>query len=66
MKELLASFTMKDGAVVEMHREDGDVSLSTTDHNVSLPKATGQQAMDLIILMEGLAEKSEYPEEEDL
>lgn len=66
MKELLARFNMKDGEVVEMHREDGNVSLSTKEHSVFLPKATGQQAFDLMMLLDGLAEKSEYPEEEDL
>lgn len=62
MKEHLARFHGGNGEFIDMHREDGDLSISTNDHQVTIPQASGQQTLDLIALFEGLAEKVEYPE----
>jgi len=63
MKEHLARFHTKDGKTVDMHREDGDIVISSKDHRAIIPQATGQQTLDLISLFEGLVERIEYPEE---
>lgn len=62
MKEHLARFHMKNGETVDMHREDGDISIATKDHRVVIPQATGQQTLDWISLLESLGERVEYPE----
>jgi len=62
MKEHLARFHMKDGKAIDMHREEGDVSITSPGHSVTLPGATGQQALDWAALLEDLAEKTEYLE----
>ena len=64
MKEPLAKFHMKNGEAINMRREDGNVSIETKEHQVIIPQATGQQTLDWIALLEGLAESVEYPEEE--
>ncbi len=66
MKEPLARFHTKDGDVIDMHRENGDLSISTKDHHVVLPQATGQQTLDWIALFEALTDKVEYPEENEV
>lgn len=65
MKEHLARIHMKDGKTIDMHREDGDVSISTEDHRVVVPLATGQQTLDWLAFFEDLAEKIEYPVESE-
>lgn len=62
MKEHLARFHMKNGETVDMHREDGDIKITTKDHRVTIPQATGQQTLDWISLFESLGERVEYPE----
>ncbi len=65
MKEHLARFHTKQGDTVDMHRVNGNVEITTKDHHVTIPQATGQQTLDWIALFEGLAERVEYPEESD-
>lgn len=65
-REHLVRFNLKDGIIIDMHREDGEVTLtSNNEGQVTLPNATGQQAVDLISLLEPLAESVEYPEESE-
>ena len=52
MKEPLARFHMKDGKAIDMYREEGDVSIDSPDHLVTIPQATGQQTLDWIALFE--------------
>lgn len=61
MKEHLARFHMGKGKTIDMHRADGDVTIA----NVTLPRATGQQTLDMIALLDDLSEKVEYPEPEE-
>ncbi len=65
MKEHLARFHMKNGEAIDMHREDGDIVIASKDHSVTVPGATGQQALDWISLFESLGESVEYPEESE-
>ena len=65
MKEHLARFHGKNGEAIDMHRENGDILITTKDHHVVIPQATGQQTLDWIALFEGLTERVEYPEESD-
>ena len=62
MREHLARIHMKDGEIIDIHRENEDVLIESKDHQVIVPQATGQQTLDWISLFEGLAEKVEYPE----
>lgn len=63
-KEHLAQFVLMNGAVIDMHRQDGDVTLSSKDHQVTVPRATGQQTLDLIAFLEPLGESVSFPGEE--
>lgn len=63
MKEPLVRFRLKSGDIIDMHRQDGDVTLSTKNHQVTIRKATGQQVLDLYALLEPLGEAVEFPEE---
>lgn len=63
MKEPLVKFHLKNGEVVELHREDGVVTMSNQHHQVAIPHATGQQTLDLIAFLEPLGDSVEYPED---
>lgn len=65
MKEHLARFHAKDGLLIDMHRVDRDIILSSKDGELKIAKATGKQALDLISVFEGLVESVEYPEGEE-
>ena len=60
MTEHLARFHKKDGTTIDMHRANGDVTVA----NVTLPRATGRQTLEMIALLDDLTEKVEYPEED--
>ena len=64
-EEHLARFTTKDGKHIDMFRENGDVLIKTQEHNLAIPRATGQQTLDWIALFEGLSEQVEYLEGDD-
>lgn len=60
--EPLARFHTKDGKVINMDKDEDDILITTEDHRVIIPRATGQQTLDWISLFESLVEKVEYPE----
>lgn len=64
-KEHLVRFHLKNGEIIDMHREDTNVIISGQYHQVTIPHATGQQALDLIAVLEPLGERVEYPEGEE-
>ncbi len=64
-KEHLVRINLKDGGAIDMHKQDGDVTLSSDGHEVTIPHATGQQALDLYALLEPLGESVEFPEEDE-
>ena len=65
MKEHLARFTMPNGEKVDMHKDESDITITTKDHRVIVPQATGQQTLDWCALFESLGTSVEYPEEND-
>lgn len=60
MKEHLARFFLPNGNTIDIHKNDKDLSITTKDHNLVIPNATGQQTLDWCALFEGLSEKVEY------
>lgn len=64
MAEHLARFTMPNGKKIDMHREDNGITITTEEHRVVVPNATGQQTLDWCALFESLGASAEYPEEE--
>ena len=65
MQEHLATVRFKDGSRVKFIREGKGLRLEGSDLEVSLPRATGQQAVSLFSLLESLVESVEFPEEEE-
>ena len=63
--EHLATVRLKDGSAVKFIREGKGLRIEGPEVEVSLPKATGQQAFDLFSLVESLGESVEYPEDEE-
>ena len=63
--EHLATVRLKDGSAVKFIREGKGLRIEGSEVEVSLPKATGQQAFDLFSLVESLGESVEYPEDEE-
>ena len=63
-KEHLARINLKDGGVIDIHREDGDIHLSHGEQSVVFPKATARKTIELHGLLESLGTSVEYPEEE--
>ena len=63
MKEHLVRFHLKDGEIIDVHKENGDVTLSNKHHQVTISRATGQQALDLFAFFEPLGETIEFPDE---
>ena len=62
-KEHLLRIRLNSGEIVDMHRQDGDVILSSKEHQVILPGATGQQTLDVAAFFEGIGGIIEDPEE---
>ena len=65
MEEHLATIRLKDGAVVKFFRAGKGLRIEAPDLDVSLPRATGQQAFDLFSLLESIGESVEYPEDDE-
>ena len=63
--ELLATVKFNDGRVVKLIREEKGLRIEEGDLEVSLPRATGQQAVSLFSLLESLGGTAEFPEDED-
>ena len=63
--ELLATVKFNDGRVVKLIREEKGLRIEGGDLEVSLPRATGQQAVSLFSLLESLGGTAEFPEDED-
>ena len=63
--EHLATVRLKDGSTVKFVRAAKGLRIEGPDAEVSLPKATGQQAFDLFSLVASLGESVEYPEDEE-
>jgi len=62
-REHLARFTMTDGKVIDMHKENSDVIIKAEGcHEITHQNATGQQTLDWCALFESLCAKAEYPE----
>ncbi len=62
-KEHLVRYRLKNGEIVDFHRQDGDVIISSGNDQVTLPNATGQQTLDMAALFEGLGGILEDSEE---
>ena len=62
--ELLATVKFNDGRVVKLIREEKGLRIEEGDLEVSLPRATGQQAVSLFSLLESLGGTAEFPEDE--
>ena len=62
--ELLATVKFNDGRVVKLVREKKGLRIEGGDLEVSLPRATGQQAVSLFSLLESLGGTAEFPEDE--
>ena len=65
MDELLATIRLKDGSAVQLLRAGKGLRIEGTDVEVSLPKATGQQAVSLFSLLESLGASVEFPDDEE-
>lgn len=65
MDEHLATVRLKDGSEVKFIRDGKGLRIEGSDVEVSLPQATGQQAFDLLNLLEGLGGVAEFPEDEE-
>lgn len=65
LDEHLATVRLKDGSAVKFVRARKGLRVEGPEGEVSLPKATGQQAFDLFSLVESLGESVEYPEEQE-
>ena len=63
--EHLATVRLRDGSTVKFVRAAKGLRIEGPEVEVSLPKATGQQAFDLFSLVESLGESVEYPEDEE-
>lgn len=63
MKEHLAHFHLPDGKTIDIHKNDNDISITTKDHTLIIPHATGQQTLDWCALLESLSESVEYPDD---
>ena len=62
-KEHLLRFRLNTGDIVDLHRQDGDVIISSEHHEVTLPGATGQQTLEVAAFFEAMGEIVEVPEE---
>ena len=61
--EHLIRLRLKDGSAIDFLRtEDNAVHVCNGDHRVVLPKATGQQTLDLFALLEPFGEIEEEDE----
>ena len=65
MEEYLATVRLKDGSAVKFTREGKTVRIEGSDVEVSLPRATGQQAVSLLSLFEAIGESVEFPDDEE-
>ena len=65
MEEHLATVHLKDGSTVKFIRDGKALRIEGSDAQVALPKATGQQAFDLLNLFEAVGESIEFPEDEE-
>lgn len=63
--EHLATVRFKDGSGIKFSREGTTLHIEGSDIQVSLPRATGQQAVSLLSLLEGLGESVEFPDDEE-
>ena len=58
-KEHLLRIRLNNGEIVDMHRQDGAVIISRGCYQVTLPKATGQQTLDVASFFEAMGEVEE-------
>lgn len=65
MEEHLATVRLKDGSAVKFIRDGKTVRIEGSDVEVSLPRATGQQAVSLLSLFEAIGESVEFPEDDE-
>lgn len=65
MKEHLAHFTMPNGERIDLHKDDAGVTVTTKEHSLLIPHATGQQTLDWCALFESLGAVTKYPDEEE-
>ena len=63
--EHLATVRLKGGSAVKFIRAGKGLRIEAPEVDVSLPRATGQQAFDLFSLLESIGESVEYPEDEE-
>jgi len=67
MTEHLARFTMPNGDIVDLSKNDKNISMESADgQHLNLPRGTGKQTLDLCVLLESFCESAEYPEGEDI
>ena len=64
--EHLATIRLKDGSEVDLIRAGKGIRLEGSDGaEVNLPRASAQQAVDLMSLFEGLGGVAEFPDDEE-
>ena len=63
--EHLATVRLKDGAAVKFFRVRKGLRIEGPEMDVSLPRATGQQAFELFSLLESIGQSVEFPEDEE-
>lgn len=65
--EHLGTVRLKDGSAVKFIRAGKGLRIEGSDNvEVNLPRATGQQAFELLSLIEGLGGVVEFPEDEEV
>jgi len=62
--EHLIRLKLEDGTAIDFHRtEDKEIQVWHGDHCVKLPRATGQQTLDLLALLEPFGKIEETKDE---
>lgn len=64
-QEILAKIYTSTGTEIQFGRDSQGLVVQSQGFYLYLPKATGLQALSLFSILETLAEKVEFPDEED-